>query len=162
MDCRAGDDFNIFVGEEHLRIGNELSLDSARQACCVELPWFGKCSVQVVGSPDHVTHARIMTERRMSEEEVLPILEYLERTMPTGMLYDDHGYGVLPKPHEVRNFWALPQGEVHMTWDGYNYTRGKEPNHPRGDGLDYIIIELWDIDKLNQTRDEEYWRSEVD
>ena len=85
---------------------------------------------------------------------MLPIMEYMKRTMPTGMLYDDHGYGVLPKPHEVQHFWAVPQGEVHMTWDGIN--------RPSSDGLDYVTIELWDIGLLNQTRDEEYWRSEVD
>lgn len=153
-DLRAGDDFNMFVGENHLRIGKGMPLDLAHLAHYVELPWFGKCSIQVVGSSDHVTHVRIMTDRRMSEEEMLPMLEYMERTMPTGMLYDDHGYGTLPKPHEVQHFWAVPQGEVHMTWDGIN--------RPRADGLDYVIIELWDIDLLNQTRDEEYWRSEVD
>lgn len=151
---RAGDDVNMFVGEKHLRIGKGMSLDLARLAHYVELPWFGKCSIQVVGSSNPVTHVRLITDRRMSEEEVLPILEYMERTMPTGMLYDDHGYGVLPKPHEVQHFWAVPQGEVHVTWDGIN--------RPKADGLDYVVIELWDIDLLNQTRDEEYWRSEVD
>ena len=153
-DFRAGEDFNMFVGEEHLWIGKRTPLDLARLAHYVELPWFGKCSVQVVGSSNPVTHVRLMTERRMSEEEVLPILEYMERTMPTEMYYDDHGYGVLPKPHEVQHFWAFPQGEVHITWDGIN--------RPTSDGLDYVTIELWDIDLLNQTRDEEYWRSEVD
>lgn len=153
-DFRAGDDFNMFVGENHLRIGKGMSLDLARLAHYVELPWFGKCSIQVAGSSNPVTHVRLMTERRMSEEEVLPILDYMKRTMPTKMLYDDHGYGVLPKPHEVQHFWAVPQGEVHMTWDGIN--------RPNADGLDYVVIELWDIDLLNETRDEKYWRSEVD
>lgn len=153
-DFRADDNFNMFVGEEHLRIGKGMSLDLARLAHYVELPWFGKCSIHIVGSSAPVTHVRLKTDRRMSEEEVLPILEYMERTMPTGMLYDDHGYGVLPNPHEVQHFWAIPQGEVHITWDGIN--------RPGADGLDYVIIELWDIDLLNETRDEEYWRSEVD
>ena len=37
--------------------------------------------------------------------------------------------------------------------------RGDMPNQPRGDGKDYIRIELWDCVCLQQTRDEEYYRS---
>ena len=37
-----------------------------------------------------------------------------------------------------------------------------QPQFDAADGLNYVIIELCDVDLLNQTRDEEYWRSKVD
>ena len=107
-------------------------------------------------------HVNLVTERRLSEEEMPPILDYMKKSMPMEPYYDDHGYGVMPKPHEINLFWKLPQGRVEMSWDGFNYTRGDEPNQPRGEGMDYVRLELWDCSLLEQTRDEEYYRSLVD
>jgi hypothetical protein len=104
----------------------------------------------------------LATERKLSEEEMLPMLEYMKKSMPVESYYEDNGYGVMPKPHEINLFWELPQGKVKMSWDGFNYTRGDEPNQPRGDGMDYVRIELWDCVVLQQTRDEAYYRSLVD
>ena len=161
---RASDDFNMFIGEEHLRIGNIVSLNVPMKDFNIhkaDLPIFGPCSVHAYGK-EVVTHINLSTERKLSEEEMLPMLEYMKKSMPVESSYDDYGYGVMPKPHEINLFWELPQGKVKMSWDGFNYTRGDEPNQPRGDGMDYVRIELWDCVVLQQTRDEAYYRSLVD
>lgn len=163
-EWRASDDFNMFVGELHLRIGNLASLNIPQKEFHLqraELPVFGPCTVHAYGK-DVIGHVHLITDRKMSEEEMLPLLEYMNQSMPMEPLYNDHGYGVLPKPHEVNLIWSLPQGEVTMDWDGFNYTRGDEPNHPLGDGLDYVRIVLTDCDYLRRSRDEAYFRSLVD
>lgn len=160
-EWRASEAFNMFVGEQHLRIGNFASLNTPQKEFLLqraELPLFGLCTVLAYGT-DVTTHVSLVTERRLSEEEMLPILEYMKKSMPMEPCYNDHGYGVMSKPHEISYFWELPQGRIEMSWDGFNYTRGDMPNQPRGDGKDYIRIELWDCVCLQQTRDEEYYRS---
>jgi len=161
---RSSDDFNLFIGEEHLRIGNIVSLNIPTKDFDiheVDLPIFGPCTIRVFGT-NVITHASLVTERRLSEEEMLPMLDYMKKSIPMESYYDDHGYGVMPKPYEINLFWELPQGRIEMSWDGFNYTRGDESNQPRGNGMDYIKIELWDCVCLQQTRDEAYYRSLVD
>lgn len=163
-EWRTSDDFNMFVGEQHLRIGNMVSLNIPKSGFHLqraELPVFGPCTIRAYGTKK-ITHVDLTTERRLSEEEMLPMLNYMKKSMPMEPYYDDHGYGIIPKPHEINLFWELPQGKVVMSWDGFNYTRGVEPNQPRGDGMDYVRLELWDCSLLGQTRDEEYYRSLVD
>ncbi len=161
---RTSDDFNMFVGEQHLRIGNLVSLNIPQREFHLqhaELPVFGSCTIRAFGTK-RITHVNLATERRLCEEEMLPMLDYMKKSMPMEPYYEDHGYGVMPKPHEINLFWEFPQGKVVMSWDGFNYTRGDEPNQPRGDGMDYVRLELWDCSVLEQTRDEEYYRSLVD
>ena len=155
---------NIFVGEEHLRIGDLVSLNAPRKEFDLHkavLPVFGPCTVHAYGK-DVIVRVCLITERKMSEDEMLPMLGYMNQSMPMEPHYEDHGYGVMPKPHEVSLTWVLPQGEVTMEWDGFNYTRGEDPNHPCGDGLDYVRIILQDCVPLRQSRDEAYYRSLVD
>ena len=128
-----------------------------------DLPVFGPCNIHVVIPKElPVGHVSIVTERKVSEEEVLPMLEYMKQSMPCEPHYDDHGYGVMPKPHEIELVWEMEQGNVDMHWDGFNYSRGNEPNLPQRDGFDYVRIDLWDGTVIRRSRDEEYWRSEVD
>lgn len=163
-EWRTSDDFNMFVGDQHLRIGNMVSLNIPQSEFYLqyaELPVFGPCTICAYGT-NRITQVNLATERRLSEEEMLPMLDYMKKSMPTESYYDDLGYGVMPKPHEINLFWELPQGRVEMRWDGFNYMRGDESNQPRGDGLDYVRIDLWDCEELQQSRDEEYYRSLVD
>jgi hypothetical protein len=44
----------------------------------------------------------------------------MKQTIDTESYYDDHGYGVSPKPHEIDLRWDLPQGRIGMTWDGFS------------------------------------------
>lgn len=160
---------NLFVGSEHLCIGDLVTLDipvaefdaiiSQWRKDGGTLPVFGECSIQAVDEDPMVRNVWITTSRRMSEAEMLPLLEYMKRTMSVSVLYNDHGYGVLPKPHELCHFWRLPQGEVHMTWDGFDYGYGKDANIPHGDGLDYVTVWLRDYTLLKEVRDEAWYRS---
>lgn len=164
------EDKNMFVGSEHLRIGDIVSLgipasefseavSSWRQRENVTspnifLPKFGECTLDI-GSQENVGWVVLETVRKMSEEEVLPLFDYMRESMPIGARYDDGGYGVPAPPHKINHFWPLPLGEVYMRWHGlrdfcwYN-------------GLDYVRLELWEQSWLNEIRDEAYWRSEVD
>lgn len=163
-EWRTSDAFNMFVGEKHLRIGNLSSLSVLTKDFNIHeasLPVFGPCTVHAFGT-DVITHISLTTKRRLREEEMLPMLEYMRKSMPVKPHYDDHGYGVMPKPHEIELVWELPQGNVAMRWDGFKYDRGKGPNLPKGDGYDFITIDLWDCSSIRRSRDEEYWRSEVD
>ena len=164
------EDKNMFVGSEHLRIANIVSLNiSASEfnhtlsswrekenvmSPYVCLPMFGECSLDIakVEGGEIISHATLVTKRRMNECEMRTLYEYMKESMPIEVYFDDGGYGTLPEPGILRHFWPLPQGEVHMHWNPYN-------NSP---GLDYAKIELWDCARLQQIRDEEYWRSEVD
>ena len=96
-----------------------------------------------------------MTTRKMNEEEVLLLFEYMKENMPIGVHYDDGGYGVPAEPHRINHFWPLPQGEVYMRWHGLDHFSWCN-------GQDYVRIELWDHSRLSECRDEVYWRSEVD
>ena len=128
-----------------------------------ELPVFGSCGIYVdVPKELPIGHVRIVTERKVSEEEMLPMLAYMKQSMPCEPYYDDHSYGVMPKPHEIELVWEMNQGKVDMHWDGFNYDRGSGTNLPRGDGYAYVEIDLWDRTVIQRFRDEEYWRSEVD
>lgn len=164
-EWRASDDFNMFVGDQHLRIGNLVSLNIPQKEFhlqSVELPVFGPCTILTYGT-DVIVHVNLVTERRLSEEEMLPLLDYMKRSLLVSPYYNDHGCGgVMPKPHEINLFWEVPQGRIEMTWDGFDYTRLEEPNQPMGDGMDYVRIELYDSVCMQNTRDEEYYRSLVD
>lgn len=102
----------------------------------------GTCSVE------------LKTTRRMSEEEVLPLFDYMKESMPIGVHCDDGSYGVPAPPHRINHFWPLPQGEVYVRWHGLDFKFDE--------GTDYVRIELWEQSRLNESRDETYWRSEVD
>jgi hypothetical protein len=174
----------MFVGQEHLSVGHSqlnmpaeefndsilktdgISLcdrDERRMIYKGELPVFGPCNIHVdIPTEFPICHVRITTERKVSEEEMLPMLEYMKQNMPCESYYDDHGYRVMPKPHEIELIWELPQGNVNMHWDGFNYDRGNAPIFPQGDGCDFVTINLWDCSSIQRSRDEAYWRSEVD
>jgi len=127
------------------------------------LPVFGPCNIYVNIPPKlPIGHVYIVTESKISEKDMLPMLEYMKQSMPCEPHYDDHGYRVMPKPHEIELVWEMEQGNVDMHWDGFNYDRGNGNNLPQGDGLDYVKIDLWDYTVIRRSRDEEYRRSEVD
>ena len=163
------EDKNMFVGKEHLRIADIVSLgipasefretvSSWRQRENVAspnilLPKFGECTLDI-GSQKDVGVVYLETTRKMSEREVLPLFDYMRESMPIGVHYDDGGYGVPAPPHRINHFWPLPQGEVYMSWHGLDFKCDE--------GLDYVRIELWEQFWLNEIRDEAYWRSEVD
>jgi len=164
------EDKNMFVGSEHLRIGDIVSLgipsSEFREAVSswrhrenvtspnIFLPKFGECTLDI-GSQDNVGYAGLVTTRKMNEEEVLLLFEYMKENMPIGVHYDDGGYGVPAEPHRINHFWPLPQGEVYMRWHGLDHFSWCN-------GQDYVRIELWDHSRLSECRDEVYWRSEVD
>ena len=176
--------YNMFVSQEHHSVGqsplntpaeefNDSILKTRGISLCDrsersmtykgELPVFGPCNIHVdIPTEFPICHVRITTERKVCEEEMLSMLEYMRKSMPVEPHYYDHGYGVLPKPHEIELVWELPQGNVDMNWDGFKYDRGNGPNLPKGDGYDFITIDLWDCSSIRRSRDEEYWRSEVD
>lgn len=163
-------DRNIFVGTEHLRIGDIVSLGipflefekavsgwRKRENVAnpnIVLPKFGECILEDIGSQENVGHVNLRTTRRMTEDEVLPLFEYMKESMPVGASYDDGGYGVPAPPHRINHFWPLSQGEVYMRWHGLDFKFDE--------GLDDLRIELWEQSWLNEIRGEEYWRSEVD
>ncbi len=160
----------MFVGSEHLRIADIVSLNIPSSEFNhtlslwrekekvappnIILPKLGEYSLDI-GTQEHVGYVGLKTTRRMSEEEVLPLFDYMKGSMPTGVYYDDGGYGVPASPHEINHFWPLPQGEVYMRWHGLR-------DFSWYNGLDYVRIELWDCSRLRECRDEAYWRSEVD
>ena len=179
------DFYNMFIGWEHLSIrhhvqlnisaeefnksilnwyGYSLSSRSERQLIySCKLPVFGPCHIYVdIPSNLPVGQVRIMTNQKVNEQDMFPMLEYMKKSMPIKPYYDDHGYRGLPKPHEIDLVWELTQGNVGMSWDGFNYTRSEGGCYPRGDGSDFVSITLWDKCHIQRLRDEEYWRSEVD
>ncbi len=106
-EWRASDDFNMFVGEQHLRIGNLASLNIPQkkfQLQRAELPVFGPCMIHTYGTGE-IVHVDLVTERELSEEEMLPMLDYMKRSLSVSPYYNDHGYGgVMSKPHEINLF----------------------------------------------------------
>lgn len=169
LESQGLEDNNVFVGREQLRIANIVSLgipiskfNDAVSAWrekekmnhpYISLPKFGECSLYI-GSQENVGYVKLVTTMRMSEEEVLPLFDYMKESMPIDVYYDG-GYGVPAPSHEINHFWPLPQGEVYMRWHGLDQSS-------RYNGQDYVIIELWDHTRLNECRDEAYWRSDVD
>ena len=126
------------------------------------LPVFGPCNIYVDVPRQELTigHVRIVTERKVSEQDMLPMLEYMKKSLYAEPHFDDHGYkGVKPKPHEIELVWEMEQGNIGMKWNGFRYNFD---NIPEGDGYDYVSIDLWDGTMIRASRDEEYWRSEVD
>lgn len=137
---------NMFVGENHLCIQQHTTLntslvafreeilkqtgyslyseDDQRKTFECELPVFGSCSVTVhdsgISGKDLIGLVIVKTKRKISEDEMMPMLEYMKQTIDTEPYYDDHGYGGSPRPHEINFRWDLPQGRVGMTWDGFN------------------------------------------
>lgn len=163
------EDRNMFVGSEHLRIGDIVSLGIPSSEFndavlawqkkenikhpYICLPKFGECTLEI-GSQDNVGYVGLVTTRKMNEEEMLPLFEYMKESMPSDVYYDDGGYGVPAEPHRINHFWPLPQGEVYMRWHGLDFSFDN--------GMDYVKVELWEQSRLNECRDEAYWRSEVD
>ena len=141
--CRTD---NMFVGENHLCIQQHTMLntslvafseeilkqtgyslyseDDQRKTFECELPVFGSCSVTVhdsgISGKDLIGLVIVMTKRKISEDEMMPMLEYMKQTIDTEPYYDDHGYGGSPRPHEIDLRWDLPQGRVDMNWDGFS------------------------------------------
>ena len=173
----------MFVNDGHLCVGH-VQLDRTASEFCTALlssdgftlserdeyniilqgvlPVFGECLIKVPLSEEMQGYALVRTIKKVSEEEMLPMLDYMKRSLPIKPHYDDHGYGVKPKPNEVELIWELQQGQVCMSWDGFNYGRGRDANTPLGDGTDIVCITLRDCTLVNRVRDEDYWQSEVD
>lgn len=53
-----------------------------------------------ISSKENVGYVELKTTRKMTEEEVLPLFDYMRESMPVGARYDDGGYGVPAPPHE--------------------------------------------------------------
>lgn len=108
------EELNVFVGIQRLGICNHVSLNTLPKRFCdemiqsgysflskgkhemifkAELPRFGSCSIHVYTSSKKspIGHVRIITERKMREGEMLPLLEYMKQSMPVKPLYDDLG-----------------------------------------------------------------------
>ena len=161
---------NMFVGENHLCIQQHTMLntsladfreeilkqagysltreDNHLKTFRCELPVFGSCTVTVhdsgISGKNLVGQVVVKTKWKISEAKMLKMLEYMKQTIGLEPHFDDHGYGVSPRPHEIDLRWDLPQGRIGMTWDGFNYTIGSEPNNPKGDGTDCVFITLRD------------------
>lgn len=172
---------NLFVGEDHLCIQQHISLntslvafseeilkqagyslsreDDQRKTFRCELPVFGSCTVTVhdsgISGKNLVGLVVVKTIWKINEAKMLKMLDYMKQTIGKEPHYDDHGYGVSPRPHEIDLRWDLPQGRIGMTWDGFNYTYGTESNHPKGDGTDFVFITLRDRDFLQAVEDKE-------
>ena len=136
---------NMFVAEDHLCIQQHTKLNTSMVAFCDQilkqtgyslsseddqrktfdciLPVFGSCSVTVhdsgINGKNLIGLVVVMTKRKISEDEMKPMLEYMKQTIVTEPHYDDHGYDVSPKPHEIDLRWDLPQGRIGMTWRGF-------------------------------------------
>ena len=119
---------------------------------------FGSCILSFFGRNDEVGTVLVKTERRLNEGEMMAILNRVKEELPGEPGYNDHGYRNPAKPNEIDYYWDLVEGYIEIQWDGYNYTRGENPDYAQSDGLDRICI--WIRKPL--IKDEEYWRSEVD
>ena len=143
---------NMFVAEDHLCIQQHTKLNTSMVAFCEQilkqtgyslsseddqrktfdciLPVFGSCSVTVhdsgISGKNLIGLVVVKTKRKISEDEMIPMLEYMKQTIVTEPHFEDHGYGVSPKPHEIDLRWDLPQGRVGMTWNGYNHPYKKD------------------------------------
>jgi len=139
---------NMFVGENHLCIQQHTTLNTSQAVFREEilkqtgynlyceddqrktfeclLPVFGKCSITVhdscISGKDLIGLVVVKTKIKVSEDQMLKMLEYMKQTIDKEPYYDDHGYGVSPRPHEINLRWDLPQGRIGMTWDGFSNT----------------------------------------
>lgn len=137
---------NMFVGENHLCIQQHTMLntsladfreeilkqagysltgeDNHLKTFRCELPVFGSCTVTVhdsgISGKDLVGLVVVKTIWKISETKMLKMLEYMKQTIGLEPHFDDHGYGVSPRPHEIDLRWDLPQGRIGMTWDGFS------------------------------------------
>ena len=134
---------NMFVGEDHLCIQQHTLLntslvtfseeilklpgyslhceDNQRKSFRCELPVFGSCTLTVhdsgISGKNLVGLVVVKTIWKISETKMLKMLEYMKQTIGTEPHFDDHGYGVSPKPHEIDLRWDLPQGRIGMCWN---------------------------------------------
>ena len=134
---------NMFVGEDHLCIQQHIMLntslvafseeilklpgyslhceDNQRKTFRCELPVFGSCTVTVhdsgISGKDLIGLVVVKTIWKISEAKMLKMLEYMKQTIGTEPHFDDHGYGISPKPHEIDLRWDLPQGRIGMCWN---------------------------------------------
>lgn len=134
---------NMFVGEDHLCIQQHTLLntslaafseeilkqpgyslnneDGQRKTFRCELPVFGSCTVTAhdsgISGKNLVGLVVVKTIWKISETKMHKMLEYMKQTIGTEPHFDDHGYGVSPKPHEIDLRWDLPQGRIGMTWN---------------------------------------------
>jgi hypothetical protein len=109
----------MFVGENHLCIQQHTILNTSLVVFCeeilkqtgyslyseddqrktfeCELPVFGSCSVTVhdsgISGKDLIGLVIVKTKKKISEDEMMPMLEYMKQTIDTEPYYDDHGYG---------------------------------------------------------------------
>lgn len=113
------EDKNMFVGCEHLRIAEIVSLgipiskfndavSAWREKENMEhpniyIPKFGECTLDI-GSQESVGYVGLVTTRQMSEEEVLPLFDYMKESMSIEVYYDDGSYGVPAPPHGINHF----------------------------------------------------------
>ena len=137
---------NMFVGKDHLCIQQHTKLNTSlvafsegilkqagfsltreydqRNTFRCELPVFGSCTITVhdsgISGKNLVGMVVVKTIWKISETKMLKMLEYMKQTIGTEPHYDDHGYGVSPRPHEINLRWDLPQGRIGMTWDGFS------------------------------------------
>jgi hypothetical protein len=172
---------NMFVGEDHLCIQQHIMLNTSLVTFCegilkqagyslysedgqrktfdCELPVFGRCSITVhdsgISGKNLIGLVVVKTKRKVREATMLKMLEYMKQTIDKEPYFDDHGYGVSPRPHEIDLRWDLPQGRVGMSWDGFNYTYDTESNNPKGDGTDSVFITLRDRDFLQAVEDKD-------
>ena len=161
----------MFVGEDHLCIQQYIMLntslvafseeilklpgyslhceDNQRKTFRCELPVFGSCTVTVhdsgISGKDLIGLVVVKTIWKISEAKMLKMLEYMKQTIGTEPHFDDHGYGVSPRPHEIDLRWDLPQGRIGMSWDGFNYPNRK----------DSVFITLRDRDFLQIVENKE-------
>ena len=103
----------------------------------------GDCIVKVLGGNDEIWTVLITTRSRFTEEDMLSVFKKVNEDFPCDPRYDDHGYGVMPQPHEINHFWDFDQGHVTMQWE--------DNDKP---------ISFWLRKPL--IKDEQYWQSEVD
>ena len=162
---------NMFVGEDHLCIQQHTTLntslvafseeilkqagysltseDGQRKTFRCELPVFGSCTVTVhdsgISGKNLVGQVVVKTKWKISEAKMLKMLEYMKQTIGKEPYFDDHGYGVGPRPHEIDLRWDLPQGRIGMTWSGFNYP----------DREDCVFITLRDRDFLQAVENKE-------
>lgn len=118
----------------------------------------GSCFLKIFKANDTIRLVIVLTEHKYNEEEMLTVFEQVKEDLPGDVLYDDGGYGVLPKPHEVRHFWDFNQGYVTINWQGYKDTETNESSLHERECSDNITFWI----RKPIIKDEEYWRSEVD
>ncbi len=125
------------------------SEDGQRKTFRCELPVFGSCTVTVhdsgISGKNLVGLVVVKTIWKISEAKMLKMLEYMKQTIDKDPHFDDHGYGVGPRPHEIDLRWDLPQGRIGMTWSGFNYP----------DREDCVFITLRDRDFLQAVENKE-------